>query len=152
MYSDQDFINAKQGMKKALTLTILVCIVPLALFIVSLVMRWHIPCWIGAVALGWLGYGLLQLKCIPWIRYVLWFKDMRSGLSREMDAQFVSISNETRLSDGIEVHEMIVRVGDREEDERLFLWDHDKPLPVFKADQMLHITSFGNYVTDVAAA
>ncbi|MGI6172532.1 MAG: hypothetical protein ACOYI8_01380 [Christensenellales bacterium] len=149
MYTDADFINAKNAMRRAILISMLICLVPFAFFIMGLILRYRILVIAMAIIWSWLFYALLQIKCLPHIRYVLWLKDMRNGLSRELVGRFVRISPETRLSDGIAVHDMIVTIGNTEEDERLFLWDDDKPIPAFEEGQLLRVKSFGNYVIKI---
>jgi hypothetical protein len=151
MYSDTDYQNAKNQMRKYLIVTCVVFLLLLGGMIAGLIVRNKALTIVMAVVASWTFYTMLMLKCMPWIKYVRWLKDMREGLSRETDGWFVRTDPACRLSDGVAVHEFIVRVGDGEEDERLFLWDDDRPLPDVRPDQKVHIKSFGNYVIEFSA-
>ena len=104
---------------------------------------------IAAMICFCLCYAFMSIKLMPWFRYWRYQVDMREGLSRETDAWFVSCSDQTRVSDGVEFREFIVRVDDSEDGERLFFWDNDKALPALAEGQQLHIKSFGNYIKEL---
>ena len=150
LYTEQDFAAAKREYAKRILglFLIIAAIVGLeALFLTALRNR-YVAWVIGAVGCS-LTYAYLTLKLMPWYYYWAYQNDMRHGLSREMDAWYISCSDGTRLSDGVAFHEMMVRIGDGEEDERMFLWDADKKKPEIKEGQKVHIRSYGNYVTEL---
>lgn len=150
LYTEQDFAKTKKELKKrALWLGVLIAatVAAVALFVTALRNQYAV---VAAAAVGsCLSYMYLATKLMPWFRYWQYQNDMRHGLSRETDAWFVSCSDSTRVSDGVEFHEFIVRVGESEDDERLFFWDDDKELPPLTVGQRLHIRSFGNYITEL---
>ncbi len=150
LYTEQDFVKTKSELTKRwliLGAMILATFVLAALFVS--VLRNRIAVIAAAVAGSALCYTYLAIKLLPWLRYWAFQNDMRHGLTRETDAWFVSCSDSTRISDGVEFHEFIVRIGDGEEDERLFFWDDDKQLPPIEVGRKLHIRSFGNYITEL---
>ena len=150
LYTEQDFAATKRAfIRRILILAAMICaIVALeALFMTALRNRYAV--W-GTAGVGCcLIYAFLTIKLMPWYYYLTYQNDMRHGLSRETDAWYVSCSDSTRESDGVQFHELIVRVGDGEEDERLFFWDDDKKLPEIREGQRVHIRSFGNYITEL---
>ncbi len=148
LYTEQDFEVTRQTLKKRvviLAVIIVVTIVMDILFVTAL--RHHIAALATALIGSWAAYMYASTQMMPWFKYWRYQEDMKTGLSREMQAQFVSCSSTTRISDGVEFHEFIVRVGDGEDDERLFFWDDDKQLPEIAEGQMMNIRSFGNYIT-----
>ena len=55
------------------------------------------------------------------------------------------------MLDGVAVYDFMVYEGDDESEQRLFLWDADKPLPTYQKGQLLDIVSFGKYIKSVKA-
>ncbi|MBR0462822.1 MAG: hypothetical protein IJJ23_00330 [Clostridia bacterium] len=100
-------------------------------------------------------YYVFVVKVLPWIRYALFQRDIQRGRYHEMDCRFVSVSDSTRMSDGVEFRDFVVSLEaeDSEDEEerlnnqRLLLWDADKPVPEIRPGQNLHVRTFGNYVT-----
>ena len=150
LYTEPDFAATKKTMGVRLAiLGVMMLIVLGAAIVFVTALRNELAVIIAAILGSALCYTFLSIKVMPWVRYWMYQNDMRHGLSRETDAWFVSCSDSTRISDGVAFHEFIVRVGDEEDDERLFFWDDDKQLPALKEGQMLHIRSFGNYITEL---
>ena len=150
LYTEQDFAATKRELRNKilmLTAIIVIMIVAEVLFMSSLRSRY--ATWVTAAVGCCLSYAFLAIKVMPWYHYWAYQNDMRHGLSRETEAWYVSCSDSTRISDGVAFHEFIVRVGDAEEDERLFFWDDDKKLPEIKEGQRLYIRSYGNYITEL---
>ena len=150
LYTEQDFAATKRTFIGRIVIfagMILVTAVMLGLFVS--VFRNRIAVIATAVVGACLCYAYLAMKLMPWFRYWVYQNDMRQGMSRETDAWFVSCSDSTRVADGVAFHEFIVRIGDGEEDERLFFWDDDKKLPEIQEGQKVHIRSFGNYITEL---
>lgn len=150
LYTEQDFAATKREfiMRILILAAILIAMIILeALFMSALRNRYAV--WVTAGIGCCLSYAYLVLKVMPWYRYWAYQNDMRHGMSRETDAWYVSCSDGVRESDGVRFHELIVRVGDKEEDERLFFWDDDKKLPEIQEGQKVHIRSFGNYITEL---
>jgi len=153
LYTEQDYAKTKKALSiRALVLAVLMAITGAAVALFCTALRQQHAVVAAAVIGSCLCYMYLTTKLMPWYRYWQYQNDMRHGLSRETDAWFVSCSDSTRISDGVAFHEMIVRVGDGEDDERLFFWDDDKELPKLAVGQKLHIRSFGNYITELSDA
>ena len=150
LYFDQDFINTRKTYRLRIVGLLAILAVTFALMgIFVSVARNQIAVIVVTVVGLILAYAYLTIKLMPWFRYQRYMNDLRSGRSRETDGWFVSCSDGMKLSDGVEFHEFIVRVGDGEEDERLFYWDGDKQLPQLTEGQQVHIRSFGNYILEL---
>jgi len=150
LYTEQDFAATKRTFWTRVLILALIIAAMIgleALFLAPLRSRYAV--WIVAAVGCCLSYAYLTTQVMPWYFYMAYQSDMRHGLSRETDAWYVSCADSTRVADGVEFHEFIVRVGDGEEDERLFFWDDDKKLPELREGQKLHIRSFGNYITEL---
>ncbi|MBQ2957558.1 MAG: hypothetical protein IJE08_14005 [Clostridia bacterium] len=150
LYTEQDFAATKKKLtvRAIILAALIICTAVLDGLFVS-VLRNRIAVIVTSVVGACLSYAYLAIKVMPWFHYWAYQNDMRHGMSRETDAWFVSCTDSTRLSDGVAFHEFIVRVGDGEDDERLFFWDDDKELPDLVEGQKLHIRSFGNYITEL---
>ena len=147
MYTDaiSAQVNAQRSRRLVWAFSILA--VAFIVMIVGLVTRKYYLATYVPAAIGCLFYAVLELKALPYARYARYLRDIKEGLSHEMDAEFVSFSDEPRTIDGVSFYDLIVRVGPDEEDERLFHFDAAQPLPDIKPGQQLSITSFGNFVT-----
>ena len=147
MYTEKDFQAASREVKRRACILAAIFLAAAGLLTWALVARYRVLCY-ASVMLGCCAfYFYLMLKLLPWISYWKFLRDMRAGRSRVTEGWFVSLSDQARLSDGVAVHEFILRIGDKEEDERLFFFDDDKPLPRLEAGQRLRLTSYGNYIT-----
>lgn len=151
MYTEQDYARVAAVKKKRLGLSFLVLALSLAVLVIGLVIRNKPMATFGTAAVACLFYAVLELKALPWVRYDRYLRDIREGLSHETDADFVSMSEAPRLNNGVMFYDFVVRVGGEDEDERLFYHDADKVVPEFEQGQMLHIVSFGNYITELSA-
>ena len=150
LYTEQDFAATKRKfLMRVLTLFVILGATIAAEALFMSVLRNRYAVWITAAVGCCLSYAFLTIKVMPWYHYLAYQNDMRHGMSRETDAWYVSCTDSTRISDGVAFHEFIARVGDGEEDERLFFWDDDKKLPELKEGQKLHIRSYGNYITEL---
>ena len=154
LYKDEDYRATKRSALIRLGLVALILAATIALLVLFLTI-WRneilsmVVCAVGASLI----FFCLSLKVMPWIRYWRYQADIRKGREHELDCRFVSLSDGTRMSDGVAFHDLIVTLDDAEgkDNQRLLLWDADKPAPDLKQDQRLHIRSFGNYVIALEA-
>ena len=152
MYSENDYIQASKRTKTAIATGIALIILCLAAVIafVALEIDW--------AALASAGVGFIvcfffwSFKVMPWLYYNRFLKELRHGQRRQMECEFKECSPETRLYDNIEVRDVLVTVGENEEDERLYVLDADKPVPDLKAGERITVTSYGSFITDIAPA
>lgn len=149
MYSKQDIQNAGQKVKGELTISLILLALGVAFIVAGMIIRNKNLAIIGGIAGSWLFYTHLMIKTMPWVRYKRFLNDLTNGLSHETDAWFCSMDESPRMLDGLAVYDVTVRVGDAEEDSRLFYWDADKPRPELKPDERVHIVSFGKYITQL---
>lgn len=149
MYTDADLARADKTKSQRLGVAFSMLGVGLCLMIVGLIIRVELLSTIGLAAFGCIFYAVLELFAMPYVRYSRFLHDIQNGLSRETDAEFVSASSQPRLNSGVMFYDFIVQVGSDEMDERLFYFDADKPLPAIEPGRPLHITSFGNFITNI---
>lgn len=152
MYNESDY---KQAAKQATLRVILALLLAVAFVAVALVfnrMRLQAPM-LATAAVGFaVVFFLWSFKVTPWTKYNRFLREMRNGQRRHTECSFLHFTPETRMHDGVEVHEMIVTVGTGEEDERLYYWDADKPEPTLQEGERIRVESFGNFITDVQCA
>lgn len=152
MYTESDYMKAK----KQTRLRVAGAIVLAAAFFALVIFFNRKRAQYASMAVGAVGfivtYFLCSFKVSPWVKYNRFLRELRSGQRRRTECEFLYFTPETRLHDGVEVHEMIVTVGSEEADERLYYWDADKPLPAFQKGDRVAVESFGNFVVSVAAA
>ena len=161
LYKDEDYRAAKRGMQRRFIVLALMLAATVALLILFVTV-WRnellamLACMVGAAAM----FFYLQMKLLPWFYYWRYQSDMRHGREHEMDCRFVSLSEGSRISDGVAFREFIVRLnqpemkkenGEKLDNERMLLWDADKQAPALKPDQTLHIRAFGNYIIALEA-
>lgn len=149
MYTQQDLARAARDKNRRLALAFSVLGLALIALVIGLTIRIEPLATFGTALFSCLFYAVMELWAMPYVRYARFLRDMKAGLSRATDAEYVSASAEPRLNGGVMFYDFIVRVGPEDGDERLFYYDADKPLPTLTAGQGLHITSYGNYITAI---
>lgn len=151
MYTESDFAKAKNTMKRELITAVCVLAASIVLMAVGLVTRIK-PLAIGAPLAGsWIVYTLWVVKCLPWIRYNKFLRNMQEGRRRVTECYYMDIAGRVRIVDGVQIHDVNASLDEKGEDARLFYWDDDKPLPNFEKGQKIRITSYGNFITDIEA-
>lgn len=149
MYTDADLARVDREKNKRLALAFSVLAVAIVAMVIGLVIRIGPLATFGTAVFACLFYAVLELFAMPYVRYARFLRDIKAGLSRETDAEYMSISGEPRMNDGVMFYDFFVRVGPEDEDERLFYYDADKQLPSYQPGQSLHITSYGNFITAI---
>lgn len=146
MYSEKDYSEARKAMIIRIVIGSLLIAAIAAALIVFTRMRMLAVSMIVCCVLFCVTFFYWSVKLMPHIRYNIFLRDIRQGRRRETECSFVSFSEGVVIRDGVQVHEMIVRVDDTEDGERLFYWDDDKARPDYAEGQALKIESFGNYI------
>lgn len=152
MYTEKDFLHAGKQKKIRVILFSILAAAFLAVMIVFTAMRIQ-PLSIASAVVGFMvSYFIWSFKVNPWVKYDRHLREVRSGQKRETACEIMYFTDETRLVDGVEVHELIARVGKEEEDERLYYWDADKERPDLKEGDKVSIVSYGNFVVELKNA
>lgn len=146
LYDESDRERTSRALRKGWIALLCALIPTLAGLVALMILRQKYPAIIVTVVGAWICYYIIMNKMMPWFRYRRFLRDMDEGLSRVTDGWFVSLSESPRMADGVSVHDFVLRVGDEEEDERLFLWDDDKALPEINEGEPIHVVSFSNFV------
>ena len=152
MYSQKDYDEAARKTRARLILGILLicaCLTAVIAFI-ALEIEWAT---LVAAGLGFIMcFFVWSFKVMPWIYYNKFIKELKHGQRRQMECAFKEISPETRMYDNVEVRDVLVTVGDQEEDERLYVLDADKQPPEISAGEKITVTSYGSFITDITPA
>ena len=152
MYTENDFIKANKQKKIRVMLFCAMCLIFLAAMFTFNAMRIQALSIACAVVGFMIAYFIYSFKVGPWVKYDRHLKELKSGQKRETKCEFMYFTDETRLVDGVEVIELIARVGKEEEDERLYYWDVDKTRPGLKEGDWVSIVSYGNFVVELKNA
>ncbi len=152
MYTEKDFTHATKQKKIRLALFFLMTAVFAVSMFVFITMRSQALTIATAVVGFIVSYFVWSFKVSPWVKYDRHLKELKSGQKRETACEIMYFTDETRIMDGVEVHELIVTVGKEEEDERLYYWDADKKRPDVKEGDKVSIVSYGNFVVELKIA
>ncbi len=147
MYTDSDYRAASSGMRRELGLVLGLLAVTVALLCTGLAIRNRYLAIFGTILGLWVVYTCYVVRFLPWFRYNRFLENMRTGRRRETECYFVSLADSVRTVDGVAIHDLSASLDEAGEDQRLFYWDDDKPLPVFSAGQKIKLESYGNFVT-----
>lgn len=149
MYTESDYSTAKSTMIKEIVIAFCTLAVFLAAMIVGLVLRIKVLVIAAPLIGGWGFYTIWVVKCIPWIRYNTFLRNMQEGRRRVTECYYMDVSGSARIVDGVHIHDLNASLDAQGEEARLFYWDDDKPLPSLTKGQKIRITSFGNFITAI---
>ena len=151
MYTETDYRAAAAGMRRELLIVLGVVAVTVAALCAGLAVRSE-PLVIGALAVGLCAaYTCWVVRFLPWLRYNRFLENMRTGRRRETECYFVALADSVRTVDGVSIHDLNASLDPEGEDQRLFYWDDDKPLPELAPGQKVKIESYGNFITALEA-
>lgn len=87
-----------------------------------------------------------SMKLTPLLAYNRYLREIRSGLSRDVDGVVVSFDSTPTFRDGLNFYGLIVNVGDLAdpEDERQLYWDVRLPRPGISDGDRVHVRAHGN--------
>lgn len=142
MYTEQDYADICAQRKKRFILCAIPMAVLFALLVYSLVIRLQALTVGATIALGviWLFvYGLLIKPVSDYQRHM---DQVMHGRVRTLTAAFKRIDDQPVIREGVRYYAMLMNVGkmDNEEDDRLFYYDANLPIPDWKQGEMLTIT------------
>lgn len=148
MYGENDYKNAETKMKARLGVAIGILAIAVGAMCAGIAVRNKWLATISPVLGGWVLYTWWALKFMPWFRYNKYLQNMRQGRHRETQCYFVDASDQTRIVDGVQIHDFNASLDAAGEDLRLFYWDGDKPMPEMQKGQKLRLISYGNFITE----
>lgn len=150
MYGEEDLKKTEAARKRALTVALLIGGAALLLVVAGMVFRVKWLAMASAILGGCAAYSWSALKVSPWSAYLKFLRDMQTGLSRETEGIYVSQAEQSRMVDGVLVHDLILDEG--QDVNVLFYWDDEKPRRDFKPGQRLKLTSYGKFITSCEVA
>ena len=147
MYGEADLTRAGAAWKRAFIVALIMGGAALLLVIAGMTFRVEPLAIAAAIVGGCLTYSWVALRIMPWSAYLRFLREMQTGLRRETEGAFVSQADESRMVDGVQVHDLLVDAG--QDVNLLFYWDDDKPRAEFQPGQRLRLTSFGKFITTI---
>lgn len=151
MYFQTDLDEVQRQLKKvrliALIPAVLLLAIGIAIFVVGRLNRSD-SAWMLTALFTILGGGcylfVYGLSIKPAKAYRALIRDMMHGRLRQTEGIFKSFAPETCDREGLPFHALLLNVGDRDdgEDDRLFYWDAQKPMP--QAELGSHVRIFSN--------
>lgn len=146
LYSEADTKRALDARNRALRVVWVVGVLTLALTVAGFVVRMKYLSLAALILGSCFIYGWISLKVMPWVAYLRLMREMETGLRKETVGAFVAVSEDSRMVDGVSVHDFLLDAG--QDADLLFYWDDDKPRPEFQPGQRLKVTSFGKFITN----
>ena len=145
MYGEADLIKTESARKRALNVALLIGGAALFLVVLGMILRIKALALAAAILGGCAAYSWSTLKVAPWSAYRKFLREMSEGLTRATEGTFVSQADESRVVDGVLVHDVLLDAG--QDTDLLFYWDDEKPRPELAPGQRLKVTSFGKFIT-----
>lgn len=145
MYGEADLLKTESARKRASSVALLIGGAALFVLVLGMMLRIKPLALAAAILGGCAAYSWSALKVAPWSAYLKFLREMNAGLTRATEGAFVSQADESRMVDGILVHDVLLDAG--QDADLLFYWDDEKPRPDLTPGQRLKLTSFGKFIT-----
>lgn len=142
MYTEQDYADICTQKKKRTLLLLLPLLLMLALLVYSLIVRIELLTTLTTIAAGILSLFVHGLFIKPVSAYAAHIDQVLHGRVRTLTGAFKEMETETTLRDGVLYYGFLLNVGrmNDEEDDRLFYWDANLPLPDWKKGERITVT------------
>lgn len=161
MYTQQDMIDIKNQLKKRWLVTLVpslaVLAAAIAIFVYGQLNRSDVL-WMLTSALTMVGGGYLLFFVGVYVRPALAYRKhlgyMLNGRKRETTGVFKAFSEDVCIREGLEVHAMLVNVGEKNdpEDDRLFYYDVYKTAPEMQLGERITVISNDKMVANITRA
>ena len=143
MYTEKDFSDICEQLKKRWLALGIPALALLAAVIVSFVFRIRWLTMALSLALGAFcifSYGMLLSPVIAYRKHL---DEVLHGRVRSTTGAFKEMETQAVMRDGVKYYPMMLSVGDMEdpEDDRLFYYDANLPRPDWKTGEMLTVTA-----------
>lgn len=149
MYTKTDALQATQDMRRWVFVCALIFALCLGAVSVGVALRSRLIATGGGILFAFFGYFLLDNCLMPRVRYLKQLREIETGLTRELRCRFVSLGDAPRMVNGVWCYDFLCKVGEEEQDERLFRLDAKKELPDFAPGDELTVHSQDNFVTAI---
>ena len=143
MYTEQDFADIREQLRKRLIMVAIPAVVLLAGVIVSFIFRLKYLTMALSVLLG---AGLIfsfHMLIYPVYAYKRHLNNVLHGRVRTLIGAFKEMDEGDVIREGVHYYPMLVNVGDMKspEDDRLFYFDANLPRPDWKVGEVLTVIS-----------
>lgn len=161
MYTQTDLVNINKQLQKRWLVTLVPSIAVLAaaiaIFVYGQLNRSDVL-WMLTSALTIVGGGYFLFLFGVYVRPALAYRKhlnyMLNGRKRETTGVFKFFSEDVVVREGLEVHAMLVNVGEKDdpEDDRLFYFDVYKPAPEMALGERITVVSNDKMVSAITPA
>ena len=149
MYDKNDLDAARQAAKKALLLMLLPAIPLLGATVFSFVIRdkW-LTILLSSLTGCWIIF-IYQMVYVPKKAYREHIQSAMGSSQKECDGHYLRMENTPVERNNVMFYAFYLNVGEKQdpEDDRLFYYDAQKPIPDWKSGDMLHIVSYDKFVS-----
>ncbi len=149
MYTSDDYQDIRQQKNKRLILFIVPAVLLLAGVVVSFIFRIKYLTMALTVVLGAYCIFCYELLVAPVAAYEKHIADALHGRTRSLTGAFKEIDSASVVRDGVRYYPLLLNVGDMDspEDDRLFYYDCNLPLPDWKKGDLLTVTAHDKAMT-----
>ena len=148
MYTEQDKKMIVGRIRKYCIMTVILLALLIAVDVVGLIKRWEILVMVVGGLLFVAGGFMWIMYLWPNIRYYTFLRDMKNGLSREVEGNIVEISAQEDYQDGVRV--LPVRIfNEEDQDERIVYLNVSKADQFPKAGENVRLNCFGRHILEV---
>ncbi len=149
MYTQTDYNEIKRQKNKRLILFLVPAALLLAGVVVSFVFRVKFLTMGLTIVLGAYTIFFYELLIAPVAAYQKHIDDALRGRTRSLTGAFKEIEQTSVVRDGVKYYPLLLNVGDMEspEDDRLFYYDCNLPIPDWKAGETLTVTAHDKAMT-----
>ena len=149
MYSENDYNAALQAEKRARLLMLL----PAGLLLIGVVWSFIIRIkWLTILLSSLTGCWIIfiyQMVYVPKKAYREHIQSAMGSSQKECDGHYLRMENTPVERNNVMFYAFYLNVGEKQdpEDDRLFYYDAQKPIPDWKSGDMLHIVSYDKFVS-----
>lgn len=149
VYTEQDFQDVKRQKNKRLLLFFIPAVLLAAGVIMSFILRIKLLTMGLTIVLGAYCIFTFELYLAPVIAYGKHIDNALHGRTRSLTGAFKEIDQTSVVRDGVKYFPMLLSVGDMDdpEDDRLYYYDCNLPIPDWQAGEMLTVTAHDKALT-----
>lgn len=153
MYTEQDLKAIRDQQARRWLVLLLPCLLLLAVVITGVVLRTEWMATGGTLLIGFILIMGYDLFIRPIHRYGQLMHSALTGLTRQAECTYQSITPDAELVDGVMMRTMTVtQLDDKDKPyERIFYYDVLKPFPALEAGQPLRVTYHDRVVVSLEA-
>ena len=150
MYTEQDRTDIRQRIVRYSVILAVILVALIAVYVMCMIVRIQWLAMADAVAMFAAACFMWCVFLYPCIRSMVFLKDMRTGLTREMVGSIVEVAEKEDLQDGVRVLPVRIFLQD-EQDERIVYLNASKAVDFPGAGTEVRLSCFGRHIKEVAA-